>query len=78
MTIKHFVNTSAVNDSNYISGFLRNGERKEKEFKGMGSREPSSPFSDCNKWVMDLHFVISEMTNAWAVLEHLKSGLNPK
>ena len=51
---------------------------RKRKWKEMGSREPTLPFSNHNKWVMDLHFVISEMTNAWTVFEHLKSGFIPR
>lgn len=56
-----------------LSAFLRNGEKKEKECKAMGSREPTLAFSN-HKWVMDLRCVVSEMTNAGDCFDHYLSG----
>jgi hypothetical protein len=62
LTIKHFVNVSAPN---YISNFLRNGQREEKEFKRMACSKPTLLFSNHNKWALNLHLVISGMTGTW-------------
>lgn len=74
LTVKHFVNVSAVSDPDYISNFLRNGKRKEKEGKGMDPGSQPCHLQTMINGSRICTFVISEMTKAWTVFEHHKSG----
>lgn len=58
---------NAVSDPDFIHGPWSNEGREEKEFKGLPASAPTLlPFT-YNKWVRDLHFLISEVADTCAV-----------